>query len=62
MRDDTPTFAAEEARHAAHLPEWRDLPGPDELDWPAAPPRPGSAYGTPPPLGPLPDWVTEATQ
>lgn len=32
MRDDTPTFAAEEARHAAHLPEWRDLPGPDELD------------------------------
>lgn len=33
MRDDTPTFAAEEARAAAHAPEWRDLPGPDELDW-----------------------------
>lgn len=33
MRDDTPTFAAEEAHHATHLPEWRDdLPGPDELD------------------------------
>lgn len=32
MRDDTPTYAAEEARHTASLPEWRDLPGLDELD------------------------------
>lgn len=33
MRDDTPTYAAEEAHAAAHAPEGRDLPGPDELDY-----------------------------
>lgn len=39
MRDDTPTYAAEEAHAAAHAPEWAraDLPEPDELDWPETP-------------------------
>ena len=63
MRDDTPTFAAEEAHAHAHAPEWAraDLPGPDELDWPSVS-RPGGAYGKPPALGPMPDWVLEATR